>query len=72
MKENIVLKKSFQFAVRIVKMHVFLSKKLKQYELSGATVAQWDINRSKYRRGCWRRVQKGLREQTQYRIQGSA
>jgi four helix bundle protein len=35
MKENVVLKKSFQFAVRIVKMHVFLSKKLRQYELSG-------------------------------------
>jgi four helix bundle protein len=35
MKENVVLRKSFQFAVRIVKMHVFLSKKLKQYELSG-------------------------------------
>jgi four helix bundle protein len=35
MKENVVLRKSFQFAVRIVKMHVFLSKKLRQYELSG-------------------------------------
>jgi four helix bundle protein len=35
MKENVVLRKSFKFAVRIVKMHVFLSKKIKQYELSG-------------------------------------
>jgi four helix bundle protein len=35
MKENVVLTKSYRFAVRIVKMHVFLSKKLREYELSG-------------------------------------
>jgi four helix bundle protein len=34
MKENIILTKSFQFGVRIVKLHLFLSKKLREYELS--------------------------------------
>lgn len=35
MKENIVLIKSFKFAVRIVKLHLHLSKRLKEFELSG-------------------------------------
>ncbi|HEY3404945.1 MAG TPA: four helix bundle protein [Ohtaekwangia sp.] len=35
MKENIVLTKSFKFAVRIVKLHLHLSKRLKEFELSG-------------------------------------
>lgn len=34
MKENVVLEKSFAFAVRIVKLHLHLSKKLKEFELS--------------------------------------
>jgi four helix bundle protein len=34
MKENIVLMKSFKFAVRIVKLHLHLSKRLKEFELS--------------------------------------
>jgi len=34
MKENVVLTKSFKFAVRIVKLHLHLSKKLKEFELS--------------------------------------
>lgn len=34
MKENVVLTKSFKFAVRIVKLHIHLSKKLKEFELS--------------------------------------
>lgn len=32
--ENVVLVKSFQFALRIVKLHLHLSKELKQFELS--------------------------------------
>ena len=34
MKENIVLSKSFAFAIRIVDLHLYVSKKLKQFELS--------------------------------------
>jgi four helix bundle protein len=34
MKENVVLSKSYAFATRIVKLHLFLSKKQREYELS--------------------------------------
>lgn len=33
-KDNIILEKSYQFSLRIVKLHLFLSKELKQFELS--------------------------------------
>jgi len=33
-KENIILDKSYQFALRIVKLHLYLSKELKQFEIS--------------------------------------
>lgn len=34
-KENPVLEKSYQFALRIVKLHLHLSKDLREFELSG-------------------------------------
>jgi len=34
MKENIVLSKSFEFAIRIVELNLYVFKKLKQFELS--------------------------------------
>src|SRR5688500_15232060 len=34
MKDNVIVIKSYQFAVRIVKLHVHLSKKLREYQLS--------------------------------------
>jgi four helix bundle protein len=33
-KENVILIKSYQFGLRIVKLHLHLSKELKQFELS--------------------------------------
>ncbi|MBX2966576.1 MAG: four helix bundle protein [Cyclobacteriaceae bacterium] len=33
-KENPILEKSYQFGLRIVKLHVYLSKELKQFEIS--------------------------------------
>lgn len=33
-KENIILIKSYQFGLRIVKLHLHLSRELKQFELS--------------------------------------
>jgi four helix bundle protein len=33
-KENVILVKSYQFGLRIVKLHLHLSKELKQFEIS--------------------------------------
>jgi len=33
-KENVILVKSYQFGLRIVKLHLHISKELKQFEIS--------------------------------------
>ena len=48
MKKVIIKDKSFNFAVRIIKLYIYLKEEKREYTLSKQILCAGDINRCKY------------------------
>jgi len=68
--ENIIVEKSFRFAVRIVKLCHHISNNKKEY-IYQTIASVWDFGRGKYFRRRSRFFKKGLYPQTNNSIEGS-
>jgi four helix bundle protein len=55
-KENIVLDKSYAFALRIIKLYSYLSKDKKEFVLSKQILRSGTSIGANDRRSCWRSI----------------
>jgi hypothetical protein len=62
MSENVVLDKSYKFAIRIVKLYKYLTEEKKEFVMSKSLFVPWDIDRRTHQIGAGSGIEGRLRQ----------